>query len=83
MNVVKFFLTAFLQSTLCLYYLAPYKTEPATSWRSEGPALGPVEREKKENYTHSQIEKIQAITIDLNVMGWSSLRSAGCRFNLL
>lgn len=47
MNVVKFFLTAFLQSTLCLYYLAPYKTEPATSWRSEGPALGPVEREKK------------------------------------
>ena len=36
-----------LQSTLCLYYLAPHKTEPATSWRSEGPALGPVEKEKK------------------------------------
>lgn len=50
MNVVKFFLTAFLPSTLCLYYLAPYKTKPATSWRSEGPALGPWRGKKRKLY---------------------------------
>jgi len=82
MNVVKFFLTTFLQITCCLYYLAPYKTEPVASWRSEGPALGPMERGKKRTIPIPRL-KIQAITIDLNLIGWSSLRSAGCRFILL
>ena len=59
MNVVKFFPTAFLQSTLCLYYLAPYKTEPATSWRSEGPALGPVEREKEKTIPIPRLKKFK------------------------